>query len=120
MRMRLPGVLQRSARQSHALTFVKEQWRSRIRMRHSLLTEGAESMSEFAGLSLSERDYLYNATVGSQQEICALTAVEVTPASNSGMTSVPPLKKIGSSTGLKVRNANLWLQYNPIAFQIAE
>jgi hypothetical protein len=55
--MRLPGVLQRSARQSHALTFVKEQWRSRIRMRHALLTEGAESMSKFAGLSLSERDY---------------------------------------------------------------
>jgi hypothetical protein len=39
MKMRLPGVLQRSARQSHALTFLKEQWRSRIRMRHALLME---------------------------------------------------------------------------------
>ena len=37
--MRLLGVLQRSARQSHALTFLKEQWRSRIRMRHALLME---------------------------------------------------------------------------------
>jgi hypothetical protein len=42
--------------------------------------------------------------VGSQQEVCALTAVEV----------VPPLRKVGSSTGLKARTANQWLQCNLI------